>query len=582
MDGLIAQKSTLSACKLTLVLLFLLSLLNACGSPNGPVIEKSTSSPLLGHYPGSSSFTLPPSHVPSGEFVLGSTTFPTTANPLFASSDADLALDNALWGQPVVYDASFHVLPDQLSEVPLPENGGVIDDGKTIIMHLRHDLRWSDGQPLVAADFQYWWQLNQDAMTGATIQTGYDQIASIETPDDFTVVLHMKHAFGPYLLYLPYAAPHHAWQQVQPIDLQNTPTIFSAPRVTSGPYQIQTLAANQSYTLVPNPYYHSTTFHGPFIARLIYQAYPTVAALVQAVQAGHVTVSQGYRDDDLPALIHLPSTVHLQAIASASYEHLDFNLSRPLLQDINLRRAIQLSIDICNITRIALHAADCTRRVTQVEPPPSLFYDDAIAPARYDPVAARLLLARAGWRLDAHGLLSRQGQPLLLHLVTTAQSPLRLLIAQEIQRFLRAVGIQVKIETYSLNSFFDIYTKSGILASGSYDMALFTYVNGPDPDDEYAVFHSSQIPDTAHPELSNYGRVHDAVIDQALTQGRNNVAFTDRLAAYHRFLARLAGQVYLIPLFSDTNCMTLDARVHNVVPNANPSANTWNIGDWWL
>jgi peptide/nickel transport system substrate-binding protein len=575
MDVLAIKGSPCRLLKPALIFLCLLSLLSACG---GPVLEQPTVSPLLGHY----TYVSAPFHTPRGELVLGSTTFPTTANPLFASSDADLALDNALWGQPVVYDASFHVLPDQLSEVPLPENGGVIDGGKTIIMRLRHDLRWSDGQPLLAGDFQYWWQLNQDAMTGATIQTGYDQIASIETLDDFTVVLHMKHAYGPYLFYLPYAAPRHVWQQVHPIDLQNTPTIFSAPRVTSGPYQIQTLAASQSYTLVPNPYYRSTTFHGPFIARLIYQAYPTVAALVQAIQAGHVTVSQGYRDDDLAALAHLPSTVHVQALPSAAYEHLDFNLARPFLQDINVRRAIQLAIDTCRITRMALHTSGCARRVTQVEPPPSLFYDEGIAASRYDPAAARLLLARAGWRLDAHGVLTRRGQTLTLQLVTTAQSPVRLLIAQEIQRFLRTVGIQVKIDSYSLNSFFAIYTKSGILASGAYDMALFSYANGPDPDDEYGVFHSSQIPDTDHPELSNYGRVHDAVIDQALTQGRNSAAFADRLAAYHRFLARLADQVYVIPLFSDTNRMTVDARVRNVVPNANPSVNTWNIGDWWL
>jgi peptide/nickel transport system substrate-binding protein len=575
MDVLTTEKSAYDVLRCVLIIFSLFSLLSACGEP---VAGKSAASSLLGHYP----FTPTASHTSEGTLVFGSTTFPTTANPLFASSDADLALDNALWGEPVVYDARFHVLPDQLTEVPLPENGGVIDDGKTIIMHLRHDLRWSDGQPLLAGDFQYWWQLNQDAMTGATIQTGYDQIASIETPDDFTVVLHMKRPFGPYLSYLPYAAPRHAWQQIRPIDLQNTPEVFAAPRVTSGPYQILAMAANQSYTLVPNAYYRSTTFHGPFIARLIYQAYPTIAALVQAVRTGHVTVSQGYRDDDASALAHLPSTIRVQAAATAAYEHLDFNLAHPLLQDINVRRAIQLAIDTCDLTRLALRTSDCARRVTQVEPPPSLYYDDAIVASRYDPAAALRLLAQAGWRMGGHDLLTRGGQSMTLHLVTTAQSPLRLLIAQEIQRFLRMIGIQVKIDTYSLNSFFDIYTKSGILASGAYDVALFSYANGPDPDDEYSVFHSSQIPDAEHPELSNYGRVHDAVIDQALTQGRNSVAFADRVAAYHRLLARLADQVYIIPLFSDTNRMTVDVRVHNVVLNANASANSWNIGDWWL
>jgi peptide/nickel transport system substrate-binding protein len=558
-----------------IALFSLLVLIVACSQPPP---EQHVSSPLLSHYTA----TPASARSPSGKLVLGSTIFPTTANPLFASTDADLAINNALWGQPVIYDARFHVLPDQLTEVPLPENGGVIDGGKTIIMHLRHDLHWSDGQPLLAGDFQYWWQLNQNTLTGATIRSGYDQINSIETPDDFTVILHMKRPFGPYLSYLPYAAPRHVWQQIAPIDLQNTPAIFSTPRVTSGPYTIQSMVANQSYTLIPNAYYHSSSFRGPFIAQLIYQTYASTNALIQAVRQGQVNVSQGYRDDDQAALAHLPASIHVQTIATAAYEHLDFNLSHPLLQDSNVRQAIQLAIDICTLIRTALHTSDCARRATQVEPYPSLFYDASIAASRYDPTAARQLLAGAGWHPDPHGMLTKHGQALTLHLTTTAQSPLRLLIAQAIQRYLHAIGIQVKIETYSLNRFFDIYTKSGILATGAFDLALFTYANSPEPDDEYNVFHSSQIPDTSHPEAGNYGRVHDAIIDQALTQGRSSMVFSERVAAYHRFLQRLANQIYVIPLYTDTNSMTIAASVHNVIPNANPSMNTWNIADWWL
>jgi peptide/nickel transport system substrate-binding protein len=556
----------------------LFSLLVLAVACNNPTPDKYVNSPLLSHYTA----TPAPTRSPSGKLVMGSTAFPTTANPLFASTDADLAINNALWGQPVIYDAQFHLLPDQLTEVPLPENGGVIDGGKTIIMHLRHDLHWSDGQPLLAGDFQYWWQLNQNALTGATIHSGYDQINNIETPDDFTAILHMKRPFGPYLSYLPYAAPRHAWQQIAPIDLQNTPSIFSTPRVTSGPYVIQSMVANQSYTLIPNAYYHSSSFRGPFIAHLTYQIYANTGALVQAVQQGQVNVSQGYRDDDLGTLTHLPSSLHVQTITTAAYEHLDFNLSRPLLQDSNVRQAIQRAIDICTLIRTTLHTSDCARRTTQVEPQPSLFYDASITASRYDPVAARQLLAHGGWHPDAHDMLTKRGQVLTLHLATTAQSPLRLLIAQEIQRYLHAIGIQVKIETYSLNRFFDIYTKNGILATGAFDLALFTYANSPEPDDEYNVFHSSQIPDTSHPEAGNYGRVHDTIIDQALAQGRSSMAFTERVTAYHRFLQRLANQVYVIPLCTDTNSMTIDASVHNIILNANPSMNTWNIDEWWL
>jgi peptide/nickel transport system substrate-binding protein len=523
-----------------------------------------------------------PGQTATGELVFADYRFPNTANPLFASSDMDLALNSALWGQPVFFDQHFRAHPDQLTEVPLPENGGVQDGGKTIIMHLRNDLRWSDGRPLVASDFQYWWRLNQDHNTGATITGGYDAIASIELPDQFTVILHMKYPSGPYLLYLPYAAPEHAWGHLRPLDLQNTPAVIEAPQVTSGPYKLFNRREGQDYTLVPNTYYTSTTFRGPFISRLTYQAYKNIHELSQAVRSRQADVSQGYKEYELSALAKLPEDIHVLEVPTAAYEHLTFNLERPFLRDVRVRQAIQMAIDTCSLIKTVLHTSDCARRATQVEPPPSLYANPTIKPARYDPDEARKVLAQSGWQPNTDGLLTKDGRPLTLHLATTEHHPLRAATAREIQRYLRAVGIQVTITYHALNTFFDDYTSRGILASGASDMALFTYANGPEPDDQYGLFHSSQIPDATSPDLGNYGRLNDPFIDQALTQGRTTVVFGERLAAYHRLLRRLTEQVYLIPLYTDVNIMLVNERVQNVLPHANAAMNMWNIGDWWI
>jgi peptide/nickel transport system substrate-binding protein len=556
---------------------FLAWMVSACstGQPAMPVFH--ASAPLIGSYRA----TAFPGHQPSGRLVLADTGFPTSLNPLFFSSRFDLEGSSALWAAPVVFDASFHPQPDQLTEVPLPENGGVQDNGKTILMHLRHDLRWSDGQPILASDFAYWWRLNQDPNTGAITTSGYDQIASIETPDNFTVILHMKRPFGPYLSYLPYAAPEHAWGHLQPIDLQNRADVFQAPAVTDGPYRLALFVNQQSYTLAPNPYYRSTTFHGPYIAQLIYRAYATPAALSAALRAGQVDVAEGYTEDELPALARLPANVQLHITPAAAYEHLDFNLARPLLQDIRIRQALELAIDRCEILRDILRMPDCARLTDQVEPPPSLVYDAGIHLPAYNPGEARRLLAEAGWSPGVGGLLSKQGQPFVLRLVTTSGNTLRAAVARRLQTDLRAIGIQVGLAFYDLGSFFGTYDRGGILASGAYDLAMFGYANAPDPDDEYDVFHSSQIPGPAAPELGNYGRITDPVIDQALTQGRFTVPFTARIQAYHRFLERLAAQLYLIPLYTAVNIQIVSTSLRNVIGNPNTAENTWNIADWW-
>ncbi|HKV57953.1 MAG TPA: ABC transporter substrate-binding protein, partial [Ktedonobacteraceae bacterium] len=158
--------------------LLLLVTLAACDNAPAQPTQQHVSSPLLGPYAA----TLPASQNRSGTIVLADRQFPDAVNPLFSGSPADFELQAALWAAPLVFDDHFHAQPDQLTEVPLPENGDVRDNGKTIIMRLRHDLRWSDGQPILARDFQYWWQLDQNPDSGALNVSGYDQIASIETP----------------------------------------------------------------------------------------------------------------------------------------------------------------------------------------------------------------------------------------------------------------------------------------------------------------------------------------------------------------------------------------------------------------
>lgn len=558
------------------VLFGLAWLCSACTQPAGSA--SSVHSPLLGSYQWSP-FA---GHQSAGSLTLADTAFPIAPNPLFAGSRADLEVSPALWSAPVVFDASFHVQPDQLTEVPLPENGDVQDGGRTIVMHLRHDLRWSDGQPLLASDFSYWWRLDQNPETGALATSGYDQIASITTPDSYTVVLHMKQPFGPYLSYLPFAAPEHAWGHFPPLALQNQPTIFQAPAVTDGPYKLAGFVNLQSYTFTPNPYYHSTTFHGPFLAHLIYRAYATPAALSAAMRAGQVDVAEGYAENTLALLSGLPAGLQTHMTPATAYEHLDFNLARPLWQDLRVRQAVQLALDRCGLLRAVLHAADCTRLTDQVEPLPSLFNDPSLHLPGYNLQSARQLLAAAGWTPGAGGRLYKQGQPFVVRLVTTSANPLRAAAATFIQSQLGALGIQVQLAFDDLSTFFGLYSRGGILATGAYDLAMFGYANAPEPDDEYTVFHSSQIPTPAHPDLGNYGHVLDPVIDQALAQGRDTLDFAARVQAYHRFLARLASQVYLIPLYTAVNILVTRNTLRNAVGNPNTLTNNWNIADWWI
>ena len=135
----------------------------ACGGEPPSLPSQRVATPVPDRYAG---YTSPPSDKVQGKLVFADKQFPDAVNPLFAGSTVDFEVGAALWAGPVFYDRQFHIHPDQLTEVPLPENGDVRDGGRTIIMHLRHDLRWSDGQPILASDFEYWWHLDRTRYEG--------------------------------------------------------------------------------------------------------------------------------------------------------------------------------------------------------------------------------------------------------------------------------------------------------------------------------------------------------------------------------------------------------------------------------
>src|SRR5690606_13552400 len=67
-------------------------------------------------------------------------------------------------------------------------------DAKVWTFHFRKGLRWSDGTPWTTADIMYWWEdmvLNEDnpAAPPDDVRSGRDTTATLEAPDDHTLVL---------------------------------------------------------------------------------------------------------------------------------------------------------------------------------------------------------------------------------------------------------------------------------------------------------------------------------------------------------------------------------------------------------
>ena len=132
------------------------------------------------------------------------------------------------------YDADYKPVPDLATEVPTTQNGGITDGGRVWTFHIRHNVKWNDGQPLTAQDVAYTYNRILRQKLGMYI--GYfTGVTKVEAPDDYTVVITSKKPNAVLTaLYVP-ILPEHIWSKVPDNKVESWPNL---PMVSSGPFHV--------------------------------------------------------------------------------------------------------------------------------------------------------------------------------------------------------------------------------------------------------------------------------------------------------------------------------------------------------
>jgi len=108
------------------------------------------------------------------------------------------------------------------------------DDCKTFTMHIRRGVKWNDGVPYTSKDIAF--TMNMLKANPTLFGAAYvnEWVESVETPDDYTVIIHLKkpnpmfhHTFrmwGPFN-----ARPEHVWKDKDPKEFANWPPVETGP-----------------------------------------------------------------------------------------------------------------------------------------------------------------------------------------------------------------------------------------------------------------------------------------------------------------------------------------------------------------
>ena len=81
----------------------------------------------------------------------------------------------------------------------LAESYEVSPDGLSYTFNLRKGVKFHDGSDLTSADVKYSFETLMDPDTGAVNKPVFNSVGSIETPDDFTVIIKMDQINMPFL-----------------------------------------------------------------------------------------------------------------------------------------------------------------------------------------------------------------------------------------------------------------------------------------------------------------------------------------------------------------------------------------------
>ncbi len=491
-------------------------------------------------------------------------------SPLYTNMSFSTYTD-ALWNHWAwEFDDQGKVLPVLVTQMPSLDNGGISEDGKTMTMTLRTDVKWSDGIPMTSADFKFTWEMYIDSKNAVASSYPYYLITSLDTPDDATVVMHFDNPFAPWQAALWHGIiPEHILRPVFDSDgtLDNAEW-NTAPTVGLGPYKFDTWESGSFARFVKNENYWGTPAN---IDEIFFRFVPDNAAQVNSLLAGDADLGYWFEWIDAQKLKDAGFTIDVKPngyneglFFTVNNTNSTFNgkpIGHPAMLDVKVRQAIAMAIDRETLNQ-NLNLGFTTVPQSYWDSVP--YYNDLKNTVyTYDPAGANKLLDEAGW-IDSNGdgTRDKDGVELVLGYGTTDLEK-RQKAQVVIQENLKAVGIGTDLTSLASDLFFASYADSGPTYTGDLDIQEWSDIqNYPDPDIYYWL--CSEIPSAEYPSGTNSFYLCDKNLDALIQLQATQINFTERHETFQKINDIFGQEVYWLGLWQDPDNWAVSSKLSNV------------------
>ena len=445
-------------------------------------------------------------------FITSSISEPSNLIPFLATDSASAEISSLIFNGLVKYDENIKLIGD------LAESWEIKEGGLRIVFHLRKNIRWQDGMPFTARDVKFTYEKITDPNTPTPYGADFEKVKSVTVVDSSTVEILYKEPFSPGLAsWTMGIVPKHLLEKENLLK-----TDFSRHPVGTGPYFLKKWKTGELLELRANPGY----FEGsPRIARYVYRIIPDQMTAFLELETGNVdmmalspleyqkeTGTEFFKKNYLK--FHYPSF---------GYVYIGYNLHHPFFADKRVRKAIGLAINKRELIDAVLLGLG--KISTGPFLPGTWAYNPEVGETSFDPGKAKELLKQAGFRdTDGDGVLDRDGKKFSFTVLTNQGNDQRKMTCEIIQRRLREVGIEMKIQTVEWATFLKEF-----IDKKNFDAVILAWGLSRDPD-VYDIFHSSKT----RPGEFNFVSYKNEEVDHLLEEGRRQFDEKERVKAYYR------------------------------------------------
>jgi peptide/nickel transport system substrate-binding protein len=503
-----------------------------------------------------------------------------TLNPLytnmwFVSTLFPIYMCQAWW-----FDDQNEPIPNLVTEIPSTENGGISEDGRTITLNLRDDIVWSDGTPITSADFKFTYDMLLADGNAVASRSPYDEMESLETPDERTVVATFAEPYAPWLASLFSGLsgisiiPAHVLQPA--FDAEGTIDTAEwnlAPTVGCGPFVFEEWQSGSFARFVAN---ENFWLGRPKLDELFFLFVPDDASMIAALVAGDGDVGTFFAYSDLPQLEE--AGIAIMNSFSGYNEGWYFNLhpekGNPALKDLNVRKAIALAFNREKLVQDLLLGRTAVAATDWDNSP---WVDPTIEPWPYDPEQAKALLEEAGWTdTNGDGTVDKDGVELVLKYGTTDRE-VRQDTQAVAQQDLAAVGIGTELQSFDADLFFSSYADDG--PSANFSLDIIEYSDSPSfPDPDTSVWRCSEIPTDENPAGVNTPGLCDETLEELFVQQATQVDLNERQQTFYEITRYIFDNVYWLGVWQDPDLFGFSDRMVNVkISGATPF---FNVAEW--